>query len=103
MPTQPPPLLAEVQRKVVVLSGKGGVGKSTLASQIAFNLAANGRKVGLLDIDICGPSIPHLVGLRGKRVQQRDGLMTPVELNETNSGGSLSVMSIGFLLNRRTL
>ena len=99
MPPPPPPLLAEVQRKVVVLSGKGGVGKSTLAAQMAFSLAAMGHKVGLLDVDICGPSIPHLVGLRGNRVNQKDGLMAPVVLNEPRSGGSLSVMSIGFLLN----
>ena len=57
----------QVQRKIVVLSGKGGVGKSTLAAQMAWALAHRGLRVGVLDLDICGPSIPHLLGLRGHR------------------------------------
>ena len=64
------PILPGVKRKVVVLSGKGGVGKSTLAAQLAFSLSSRGLRVGLLDLDICGPSVPHLLGLRGHRVGQ---------------------------------
>ena len=51
--------MALVKHKVLVLSGKGGVGKSTFSAQLAFTLAAQGKQVGLLDIDICGPSIPR--------------------------------------------
>ena len=73
------PILPGVKRKVVVLSGKGGVGKSTLAAQLAFSLSSRGLRVGLLDLDICGPSVPHLLGLRGHRVGQNpeDQKMAP--------------------------
>ena len=90
-------MLPNVKRKVVVLSGKGGVGKSTLAAQMAFKLASRGLRVGLLDLDICGPSIPHLLGLRGQRVgQSADQKMAPVRVAQ--GGLHLDVMSIGFLL-----
>lgn len=62
--------LQNVRHKVLVLSGKGGVGKSTMSAQIAFALAAEGLRVGLLDVDICGPSIPHMLGLKGETVHQ---------------------------------
>jgi Mrp family chromosome partitioning ATPase len=48
-----------IKHKILVLSGKGGVGKSTVSSQLAFTLALRGNHVGLLDVDICGPSIPR--------------------------------------------
>ncbi|KAK3243261.1 cytosolic Fe-S cluster assembly factor nbp35 [Cymbomonas tetramitiformis] len=57
--------LKTVKHTVLVLSGKGGVGKSTFSSQLAFALAASGKEVGLLDVDICGPSIPKMLGLEG--------------------------------------
>lgn len=63
--------LDEIGRKVVVLSGKGGVGKSTLSAQLAFSLASRGLRVGLLDVDICGPSIPHLLGVRDHKVSDQ--------------------------------
>jgi Mrp family chromosome partitioning ATPase len=56
-----PDKLSQVKHKILVLSGKGGVGKSTFASQLAFSLAREGKQVGLLDVDICGPSIPRMV------------------------------------------
>ena len=62
--------MQSVKHKLLVLSGKGGVGKSTFSAQLAFSLAAKGLKVGLLDIDICGPSIPLMLGLRGEEVHQ---------------------------------
>eukprot|EP00883_Tetradesmus_obliquus_P010732 jgi/Sobl393_1/3450/SZX76224.1 len=62
--------MASVKNKLLVLSGKGGVGKSTFAAQLAFALAAQGKEVGLLDIDICGPSAPKLTGLEGEEVHQ---------------------------------
>ena len=54
-----------MKHKVLVLSGKGGVGKSTFSAQLAFALAAAGKEVGLMDVDICGPSIPKMLGLEG--------------------------------------
>ena len=89
-------------RKLVVLSGKGGVGKSTVATQLAFSFAARGLRVGLLDVDVCGPSIPHMLGLRGHRVTQKPGTeeMQPVRVER--DGMDLQVMSIGFLLGKET-
>ena len=57
--------LCRIRRKIVVLSGKGGVGKSTVAVNIAAALHAAGRRVGLLDVDIHGPSVPTMLGLEG--------------------------------------
>jgi Mrp family chromosome partitioning ATPase len=85
--------LAGVKHIVLVLSGKGGVGKSTVAAQLAFALAARGREVGLLDIDICGPSVPKMLGLEGQEIHQSNLGWSPVYLQE-----GLGVMSIGFML-----
>ena len=84
--------LGHITHKVLVLSGKGGVGKSTVAANLALALALEGRQVGLLDVDIHGPSIPKLLGLEGSPVTHEAGDIVPVEL------GTLKVMSIGFLL-----
>lgn len=59
-----------IKHKVLVLSGKGGVGKSTFSAQLAFALAKRGKQVGLLDVDICGPSIPRMLGLLGHEVRR---------------------------------
>lgn len=53
---------------ILVQSGKGGVGKSTVTVSIALSLAARGQKVGVLDVDLCGPSIPRMLGLEGQEV-----------------------------------
>eukprot|EP00245_Coleochaete_scutata_P006053 TRINITY_DN20166_c0_g1_i1.p1 TRINITY_DN20166_c0_g1~~TRINITY_DN20166_c0_g1_i1.p1 ORF type:complete len:369 (+),score=91.10 TRINITY_DN20166_c0_g1_i1:120-1109(+) len=82
-----------VRHKVLVLSGKGGVGKSTVSAQLSFALAARGRQVGLLDIDICGPSIPKMLGLEGEEIHQSNLGWSPVFVED-----NLGVMSIGFLL-----
>lgn len=55
--------------QILVLSGKGGVGKSTFSSQLAFALSSHEKEVGLLDIDICGPSVPKMLGLEGQVCQ----------------------------------
>lgn len=81
-----------VARRILVLSGKGGVGKSTIAVNLAVSLSMQGRSVGLLDVDIHGPSIPMMLGLGLEGVQTREGSLIPVE----SSG--LKVMSVGFLL-----
>jgi ATP-binding protein involved in chromosome partitioning len=84
--------LCRIRRKIVVLSGKGGVGKSTMAVNIAMALRMVGKRVGLLDIDIHGPSIPTMLGLEGKTLQGgADGLL-PVDAE------GIKVMSLGFLL-----
>ncbi|QTN27792.1 iron-sulfur cluster carrier protein ApbC [Rhodoferax sp. AJA081-3] len=85
-------LLPGVKNIVAVASGKGGVGKSTTAVNIALALAAEGARVGLLDADIYGPSLPMMMGLQG-RPESADGkTMEPME----NHG--VQVMSIGFLV-----
>ena len=84
--------LSKIKHKVLVFSGKGGVGKSTVSANLALSLARNGAKVGLLDIDFHGPTIPVLFGLQGyKSIQGRDGML-PYE------NGNLKVMSIPFLV-----
>lgn len=85
--------LANVKYKILVLSGKGGVGKSTFAAQLAYGLAARGRDVGLLDIDICGPSAPIMFGQQGQDVHKSNSGWSPVYVKD-----NLAVMSIGFLL-----
>jgi ATP-binding protein involved in chromosome partitioning len=85
--------MSQIKKKFVVLSGKGGVGKSTVAVNLAIALVNEGFRVGLLDVDIHGPSIPKLLGLEGHPVGYRDETLYPVEMT-----GNLRVMSIGFLL-----
>ena len=63
-------ILVGVDNVVLVLSGKGGVGKSTVATQLAVTLRDRGKTVGLLDIDLCGPSIPHMLGLTSHSIHQ---------------------------------
>ncbi|MFI4910485.1 MAG: iron-sulfur cluster carrier protein MrpORP [Sedimentisphaeraceae bacterium JB056] len=85
--------MAAIGKKILVLSGKGGVGKSTVAANIAMELAQKGYKVGLLDIDFHGPSIPRLTGLTGQK-----SFGTETELMPVPAGDNLRVMSIAFLL-----
>ena len=85
-----------IEAIIAVASGKGGVGKSTTAVNIALGLAANGLKVGMLDADIYGPSMPRLLNIHG-RPQTVDGkILKPME----NYG--LKVMSMGFLVDEET-
>ena len=86
-------LLPNVKNIIAVASGKGGVGKSTTAVNLALALAAEGASVGLLDADIYGPSQPTMMGLDGSRPESADGkTMEPLE----NYG--VQVISIGFLV-----
>ena len=84
--------LLGVKRVILVLSGKGGVGKSTVATQLAFAFQQAGQKVGILDIDLCGPSVPKMLGLQSKQVYQCDQGWVPVFTDESQT---LGVMSIG--------
>ncbi len=84
-----------IKNKIVVLSGKGGVGKSTVAANIAMSLALNGYKTGLLDVDIHGPSIPTILGLEGARAESTEQFLFPLVYGDD----LLKVISIAFLLN----
>ncbi len=88
--------MAAIRHKVLVLSGKGGVGKSTVAANLAVSLALEGHRVGLLDVDIHGPSIPKLMGLESYAAYTEDGCIVPAEVT-----ANLRVMSIGFMLKDR--
>jgi ATP-binding protein involved in chromosome partitioning len=85
--------LARVKNIVAVASGKGGVGKSTTAANLALAWAAQGARVGLLDADIYGPSQPQMMGLAGKKPQTSDGK----HINPLSAHG-VEVMSIGFMI-----
>ena len=86
--------LGKIKQKLLVLSGKGGVGKSTVAVNIAVSLSRRGYKVGLLDIDVHGPSVPTLLGLgKEKLVGTPEGKLLPIQYNE-----NLKVISIGFMM-----
>ena len=85
----------EAKSVIAVGSGKGGVGKSTIATSIAIGLARAGSKVGLLDADVYGPSVPHLLGLDG-RPQIEQGKIQPMHL--TVGTHPMPVMSMGFLV-----
>jgi len=82
-----------IKHKILVLSGKGGVGKSSIAVNLAVWLSTRGKKVGLLDIDIHGPSTPKLLSLEKMKITVENEKMQPVSYSET-----LQVMSIGFML-----
>ncbi len=82
-----------IRHKVVVMSGKGGVGKSTVAVNMAVALSRAGYKVGLLDVDVHGPSVPRILSLDGVQPHIEQDSMEPVPWSK-----NLSVMSLGFLL-----
>jgi Mrp family chromosome partitioning ATPase len=85
--------MQRIAHKILVLSGKGGVGKSTVAVNLAIALALEGKRVGLLDVDFHGPSIPTLLHLEGRRPQATETGLLPILIQ-----GGMKVMSLGFLL-----
>lgn len=87
---------SRVGRLIGVLSGKGGVGKSMVTELLAVRLSREGRKTGILDADITGPSIPQAFGVKGPILQNQDGLIPP------QSKGGVSLMSINLLLEHTT-
>jgi ATP-binding protein involved in chromosome partitioning len=92
---KPPLLLPDVKAIVAVASGKGGVGKSTVAVNLAVSLARAGHRIGLLDADIYGPSLPRMLGL-SRKPEVRNEKMIPLQ------AWGLSCMSIGFLVDEET-
>ncbi|KAK8173485.1 P-loop containing nucleoside triphosphate hydrolase protein [Phyllosticta citrichinensis] len=122
--------LENVQNIVLVLSGKGGVGKSSITTQLALTLSLRGHSVGVLDIDLTGPSIPRFFGIENAKVTQAPGGMVPVSVHPAHtlsatgntatangegqeeeeegeqqpqrSVGALGCMSLGFILAQRT-
>jgi ATP-binding protein involved in chromosome partitioning len=90
------PLMPGVNAIVAVASGKGGVGKSTVAVNLALGLAAGGHAVGVLDADIYGPSMPRMLGISGKPVSTDGRRLEPME----NFG--VKCMSMGFLVDEET-
>jgi ATP-binding protein involved in chromosome partitioning len=89
--------MAQVRRRLVVVSGKGGVGKSTAAANLAVALSSRGHRVGLLDVDIHGPSIPTILGCQGSALMSDGQSILPVEVRDR-----LAMMSIGFLIGNTT-
>jgi Mrp family chromosome partitioning ATPase len=87
--------MAGIRHKIMVLSGKGGVGKSTVAVNLAASLVLAGKRTGLLDVDMHGPSIPKMLGMEGVPVTYAGPLIVPPEV------GGLKAMSIGFFLQNR--
>src|SRR6187431_2779241 len=92
-------ILPKVKNIIAVVSGKGGVGKSTVAANLALALAEGGASVGLMDADIYGPSVPIMFGVRGERPMMRDvngkGMIVPLERY------GIKLMSIGLLVDEK--
>lgn len=95
----PKQLLPQVKNIIAVVSGKGGVGKSTVSANLAIALAQRGAKVGLMDADIYGPSVPIMFGVRGERPRMTEvngkGMIVPMEKY------GIQFMSIGLLVNEK--
>src|SRR6478736_4889561 len=92
-------ILPNVKNIIAVVSGKGGVGKSTVAANLALSLSQGGAKVGLLDADIYGPSVPIMFGVRGERPMMRNvgekGMIVPLQRY------GIELMSIGLLVDEK--
>jgi ATP-binding protein involved in chromosome partitioning len=93
-------VLPNVRNIIAVISGKGGVGKSTVAANLALALSQGGAKVGLMDADIYGPSVPIMFGVRGERPMMQDvngkGMIVPLERY------GIKLLSIGLLVDEKS-
>lgn len=85
--------LAKIKNRVLVFSGKGGVGKSTVAANLALALAKKGKNVGLLDVDIHGPNLPKMLGVEGRSLDVSSQGIKPVRISD-----NLHLVSMSFLL-----
>ena len=86
-------LSSSIKHKIMVMSGKGGVGKSTISTGLALSLANEGNKVGIMDIDITGPNVPKMFGLQAHRLHVDEGRIHPAE-----GPFGVKVISMAFLL-----
>lgn len=94
-PAKTPQPLPHVKKIILVASGKGGVGKSTLTSNLAIALAEEGLNIGICDADIYGPSQPKMMGLEGQKPEGSQGHITPLQAH------GVKVMSIGFMVDEK--
>ena len=85
--------LEKIKHRLLVFSGKGGVGKSTVAANLALAVAKKGMKVGLLDVDIHGPNLAKMLGMEDRRLEVSGEGIQPVAVND-----NLSLISMSFLL-----
>jgi ATP-binding protein involved in chromosome partitioning len=85
--------LSQMKNRLLVFSGKGGVGKSTVAANLALALVRKGDKVGLLDVDIHGPNLAKMLGVEDKKLDVSSGVIKPVEVKK-----NLKLVSMSFLL-----
>jgi Mrp family chromosome partitioning ATPase len=92
-PGLPPKADIDVKHVIMVLSGKGGVGKSTVSVNLAYALSNHGKKVGLLDLDMHGPNIPKMLGIEEHKLSMSGDKIEPVHVT-----GKLSVISMAFLI-----
>ena len=86
--------LNKIKYKVVVISGKGGVGKSTISVNLAYGLALQGKKVGILDVDIHGPSVAKMMGLEGKKLEVSDDGVRAKPLRVVNNLYAVTLASM---------
>ncbi|KAI1206928.1 P-loop containing nucleoside triphosphate hydrolase protein [Annulohypoxylon truncatum] len=96
--------LVKIKHILLVLSGKGGVGKSSVTTQLALSLSLGGYSVGVLDVDLTGPSMPRMFNIEDAKVTQAPGGWLPVTVHPANPEagiGELKCMSLGFLLRGR--
>jgi len=90
--------LETIRNRVLVFSGKGGVGKSTVSANLGLAFARKGLKVGLLDVDIHGPNLAKMMGVESKKIQASAEAIQPVPINE-----NLSIISMSFLLENQDM
>jgi len=89
--------MSKIKNKIMVMSGKGGVGKTTVAVNLAVQLALKGNKVGLLDSDIHGPNVPKMLGIEEMHPKESESGIEPVKF-PVGDNNEIEVMSIAFLL-----
>jgi ATP-binding protein involved in chromosome partitioning len=88
--------MKNIKNKLLIMSGKGGVGKTTIAVNLAYSLSKKGHKIGLLDIDIHGPNVPKMLGLENEKLNTNNNKLIPLETKE-----GIKVISMAFLLNKK--
>ncbi|HHE36422.1 MAG TPA: ATP-binding protein [Candidatus Woesearchaeota archaeon] len=87
----------KIKHKLLVMSAKGGVGKTTIAVNLAYALSRKGFRTGLLDADIHGPNAPKMLGLKDEKLFVRNNKIVPINIKDNNISGVLKVVSMAFL------